>query len=185
MQCGFPSCEEFITAVRTGTKTPGDCSFINRNRAYAFEAVQKMGELWPEVPLLVHPRPGFTGLLALNNPDATSMVIVTGNNEYTEQVVTTVFSTTECPFFLLFIDTGGNTVDMSMVYQTLTAERISNGLEHAGIMKRQSSGTLIIPGLAASLGPDVEKLTGWRVNVGPVCAAELPLFLSDIWIPPL
>jgi CO dehydrogenase/acetyl-CoA synthase gamma subunit (corrinoid Fe-S protein) len=26
---------------------------------------------------------------------------------------------------------------------------------------------------------DVEKLTGWRVSVGPVCVAELPLFLFE------
>jgi len=42
----------------------------------------------------------------------------------------------------------------------------------------------MIPGLASSLRKDIERLTGWKVRVGPMCAAELPLFLSEIWIAP-
>jgi len=184
MQCGFTSCEEFITAIKTGTKKPQDCSFISRNKAYALEAVQKMSDLWPEVPLLTHPRPSFIGLLELNNPNDTSLVIISGNNEYTEQVLMTVLGTTKCPFFVIFLDTDGNTIDMAMIYQTLTAERVRNGLKETDIKEKVNSKELIIPGLAASLKPDIEKLTGWRVRVGPVCAAELPLFLSELWIPP-
>jgi CO dehydrogenase/acetyl-CoA synthase gamma subunit (corrinoid Fe-S protein) len=43
---------------------------------------------------------------------------------------------------------------------------------------------IIIPGLASSLKNEIETMTGWNASVGPVCAAELPLYLSDIWIPP-
>lgn len=143
-----------------------------------------MSDLWPEVPLLTHPRPSFIGLLELNNPNDTSLVIISGNNEYTEQVLMTVLGTTKCPFFVIFLDTDGNTIDMAMIYQTLTAERVRNGLKETDIKEKVNSKELIIPGLAASLKPDIEKLTGWRVRVGPVCAAELPLFLSELWIPP-
>jgi CO dehydrogenase/acetyl-CoA synthase gamma subunit (corrinoid Fe-S protein) len=40
---------------------------------------------------------------------------------------------------------------------------------------------LIIPGLAAELKDDIEKVTGWPVEVGPVCAAELPCYFGDSW----
>jgi CO dehydrogenase/acetyl-CoA synthase gamma subunit (corrinoid Fe-S protein) len=136
------------------------------------------------VPLLTHPRPGFTGLVDLNEPGPASLVLVSGNNEYTEQVLMTVLGTTICPFFVLFVDTDGNTVDMSMVYRTLTAGRILKALKGASIEEKVTGREIIIPGLAAPLKHDIERLTGWGVRVGPECAAELPLFLSEIWVPP-
>jgi CO dehydrogenase/acetyl-CoA synthase gamma subunit (corrinoid Fe-S protein) len=184
IQCGYPSCGEFLDAVRNGIREIQECSFIGRNKAYAFEAIKKIEESWPEVPLLLHPRTGFTGLVELNEPDAGSLILISGNNEYTEQVLMTVLGTTLCPFFVVFSDTGGNTVDMSMIYQTMTAESICKTVRESGIEKKVSIKEILIPGLASSLREDIEKLTGWQVRVGPVCAAELPLFLSEIWIPP-
>jgi CO dehydrogenase/acetyl-CoA synthase gamma subunit (corrinoid Fe-S protein) len=184
VQCGFSSCDLFIDAIKRGEKLPRECSFIGRNKAYAFEAVRKIEESWPEVPLLTHPRPAFIGLLELNRPDERSLMLISGNNEYTGQVLLTVLSTTVCPFYLLFVDTDGNTIDMAMIYKTLTAERIHASLTTTGIEKRIAAKDIILPGLASSLKDEVEALTGWNARVGPVCAAELPLFLSDIWIPP-
>ena len=182
-QCGFSSCNSFIDAIKKGENFPQECSFIGRNKAYAFEAVKKIEETWPEVPLLTHPRPAFTGLVELNQPDERSLMLISGNNEYTEQVLLTVLSTTVCPFYVLFVDTDGNTVDMAMIYKTLTAERIHNSLTTTGIEKIIAAKDIILPGLASSLKDEVEALTGWNVSLGPVCAAELPLFLADIWIP--
>ena len=183
-QCGITSCEEFINAIRKGTKRPQDCFFINRNKAYALEATKRIEELWPEVPLITHPRPSFIGLVELNKPNTESIVLISGNNEYTEQILMTVLGTTICPFFVVFVDTDGNTVDMSMIYQTLTAERIHAALRDSEIEKKIGTKKLIIPGLASSLKGEIELLTGWHVRVGPVCAAEIPLFLSEIWVPP-
>lgn len=183
-QCGFPSCEAFIDAIRKGTKKPQECSFINRNKTYAFEAIQRISDLWPEVPLLTLPRPSYVGLVELNNPNERSIVLISGNNEYTELVLMTVLETTKCPFFVIFSNTDGNTVDMAMIYHTLTAERIYDAIKETEIEDKVSSKELIIPGLAAPLKEDIEKFTGWHVMVGPVCAAELPLFLSELWIPP-
>jgi CO dehydrogenase/acetyl-CoA synthase gamma subunit (corrinoid Fe-S protein) len=184
VECGFTSCEEFIDALRKGIKRPLDCSFIGKNEAYALDIVQKFKDLWPEVPLLTTPRPSLVGLVELNNPDKESSVLITGNNEYTEQVLMTVLGTTVCPFFVIFVNTDGNTVDMAMIYQTLTAERVHEALKETNVEKKVTRKELIIPGLASSLKEDIEELTDWHVRVGPVCAAELPLFLSEIWIPP-
>ncbi|NWF76870.1 MAG: hypothetical protein HXY53_09980 [Nitrospirae bacterium] len=184
VQCGFSSCEEFIEAIISNTKRPEECPSISKNKAYAIKTVQNIREIWPEVPLLVHPRPGLTGLIELNNPRADSIVLITGNNEYTEQVLLSVLGTTICPFFVIFVNTEGNTVDMAMIYQTMTAERILKALEETRIEEKVNKREIIIPGLVASLKERIEKLSGWRVIVGPKCAAELPLFLSGIWIPP-
>lgn len=182
--CGFTSCDAFISALKRGEKMLHECSFIARNNAYAFEAVERIKQTWPEVPLLVHPRPDFTGVVELNQPDEKSPVLISGNNEFTEQVLLTVLSTTVCPFYMLFIDTDGNTVDMAVLYKTLTAERIQKTLQESDMAEKIMHRELIIPGLAADMQTEIETLTGWKVRVGPVCAAELPLFLSAIWIPP-
>ncbi len=183
-QSGIDSCEEFINTLRNGIKKPQDFPFLSKTKAYALEVALKAKDLWPDVPLLTHPRPSLVGLVELNKPDSDSVVLVSGNNEYTEQVLMTVLGTTTSPFFVLLVDTDGNTVDMAMIYKTLTAERIHMSLKESGIHKKILKRELIFPGFASPLKEDTEKLTGWRVTVGPICAAELPLFLSELWLPP-
>lgn len=182
VQCGVASCEKFVGAMKNGLKKPQDCSFLGKKLAYAFEIALKMENSWPEVPLLTHPRPNAVGLVELNKPNPESLVIISGNNEYTQQILMNVLGTTLAPFFVIFINTDGNTVDMSMIYQTLTAERVHKALKETGIEERVTRKEILIPGFASSLKEDIENLTGWCVKVGPVCAAELPLFLSEIWI---
>jgi CO dehydrogenase/acetyl-CoA synthase gamma subunit (corrinoid Fe-S protein) len=183
-ECGIASCEEFINAIKKGMKIPQDCPFLSNNEAYAFEVALKAKDLWPEVPLLTHPRPSLKGLVEINNPNSESLVLISGNNDYTEQVLLTTLGTTISPFFVLFVDTDGSTVDMSMIYHILTAERIHKAIKDTDIQEKAKKREMIIPGFASSLMEDIEKLTGWHVTVGPVCVAELPLFLSEMWTLP-
>jgi CO dehydrogenase/acetyl-CoA synthase gamma subunit (corrinoid Fe-S protein) len=183
-QCGVSSCQEFIVALKQGIRKPQDCPFLNKNKIYAFEVALNISNSWPEVPLLIHPRPSMVGIVELNKPDPDSLVLITGNNEYTEQILMTVLGTTISPFYILFVDTDGNTVDMAMIYKTLTAERIHRALKNIGINEKSERKELIIPGFASPIREEIEIWTGWKVITGPICAAELPLFLSKIWIPP-
>jgi CO dehydrogenase/acetyl-CoA synthase gamma subunit (corrinoid Fe-S protein) len=183
-QCGIASCEEFVDAAKKGIKKPQDCPFLSTNEAYAFETARNVENLWPEVPLLTHPRPSFTGLVELHWPGQESLVLLLGNNEYTEEVLMTVLGTTIAPFFVIFVDTDGNTVDMAMIYKTLTVERVLKAVKETGIERKVRLRELVIPGFAAPLREDIERSTGWNVRVGPICAAELPLFFSEIWAPP-
>ena len=44
---------------------------------------------------------------------------------------------------------------------------------------------LIIPGVVAPLKEELAAYTGWDIRVGPICVAELPLFLGEAdWQPP-
>ena len=183
-QCGIESCQDFISALIKGLKKPHDCPFLSENEIYAFEVALKAKDLWPEVPLLTHPRPSLVGLVEINNPSSESLVLVSGNNDYTEQVLLTTLGTTISPFFVLFADTDGSTVDMSMIYKILTAERIHKVIRETDIQEKTKKREMIIPGFASPLKTDIEKLTGWQVTVGPICVAELPLFLAESWIPP-
>ncbi|NWF52638.1 MAG: hypothetical protein HXY47_06095 [Nitrospirae bacterium] len=182
-QCGVTSCQEFILALKQGFRKPRDCPFLNENKVYAFEVALNISNSLPEVPLLVHPRPSTVGIVELNGPNPDSLVLITGNNEYTEEILMAVLGTTICPFYIIFVDTDGNTVDMAMVYKTLTAERIYRSLKNTSINEKSDRKELIIPGFASPIREEIEIWTGWKVLTGPICAAELPLFLSEIWFP--
>jgi CO dehydrogenase/acetyl-CoA synthase gamma subunit (corrinoid Fe-S protein) len=155
---------------------PQECPFLDKKMACDFELVLEIGKEWPVVPLLTHPRPGSVGLVELNMPGPNSLALISGNNDYTEQVLMTVLGTTRSPFFVIFVNTDGNTVDMSVIYHTFTA------VKETGIEEKVSRRKLLIPEFAYFLKEDVEKLTGWRVRVGTVCVAELSLFLFEDWI---
>jgi CO dehydrogenase/acetyl-CoA synthase gamma subunit (corrinoid Fe-S protein) len=183
-QCGIKSCEEFVDALKNNLRKPRDCPFLNKNEVHAFKVALEAKDLWTDVPLLTHPRPSLVGLAEVNNPRTDSLVLISGNNDYTEQVFLTVLGTTISPFFVIFVDTDGSTVDMAMIYQILTADRIAKALKDTDIEEKARRREMIIPGFASPLKTKIEELTGWQVQVGPTCVAELPLFLSEIWTPP-
>lgn len=182
--CGFSSCKEFVEAFRAKRVNINKCPTILNNNIYALEAVDKIKHLWPEVPITMNPMPAPTGLFELNNPHENSPIIISGNNEYTEEIILTVLSTTICPFHVIFVDTEGNTIDMSMIYKTFTPEKIKYAIDYSKIENLTNIKEMIIPGLAEPIKKDIEMITGWKVRVGPKCAAELPLYLSDLWIRP-
>ena len=43
---------------------------------------------------------------------------------------------------------------------------------------------MTIPGFAKPLNGEIERLTGWDVNVGPICCGELPLYFGEDWVAP-
>jgi CO dehydrogenase/acetyl-CoA synthase gamma subunit (corrinoid Fe-S protein) len=138
--------------------------------------------LLPKFPCLTVPRPGPTGLVEINAPGDDSAILVSGNNIHTQDVLTSILSTTRTPFFLIFVDTRGDTVDMAVIYERLTAEQIREDVQTSGVLDRTSRQDIIIPGLAAAVGDELKQSTGWKVIVGPICAGELPLFLADRWL---
>lgn len=180
-QCGLFSCEDFVENLKKGIRKPEDCTGLSPKKVFTLKIVLGLKASWLEVPLLTHPRPSQEGLVEVNNPTSNSTVIISGNNEHTEGVIMNILGTTKAPFFVIFVNTEGNTVDMSMIYKTFTPERVSKALRDSGVESRVSNKEILIPGFAYPLRKKIENLTGWRVRVGPLCAAELPLFLSDIW----
>ena len=145
------------------------------------DLVDKIRPLLPQVPSLDLPRPVEPALVELNDPGPGDPVLVTGNSEFTQAVLLAVLSTTERPIFVLFCDTKGDTLDMAVILESFTPERIRQSLEKENLKDKARGSKLTIPGLAAALRDDIEKSTGWPIGVGPVCAAELPLFFSDRW----
>lgn len=176
--CHVDSHEELLDRLRSGQVCPGQCPHWPRERIEAFQSAIDAGQNLPTVPSLTVPRPTDAGLFELNDPTANSPVLLTSNSQLTHEVLLAVLSTTTAPMWMLSVDTGGHTVDMSLVFGTLAPQAIADALQADDASVKHLTGKLILPGLAESLAPATSELVGRQVHVGPICAAELPLFLA-------
>jgi len=177
--CGFHSRAEFLDNLRAGRLRPSQCKMAKMRFLQLLWAARP-DEILPEVEVLQLPAPGPTGLFPINQPQKDSPVLVSGNSRLTSEVLTAVLSTTLSPFWYLAVDTHGHTVDMAMVYEALTAERVIQMLNRENIDQVAPQSTLFLPGLAAPIQPKLAEQSGRTVTVGPVCAAELPLFFGKM-----
>jgi CO dehydrogenase/acetyl-CoA synthase gamma subunit (corrinoid Fe-S protein) len=181
--CGSPTCQEFVEALKQGNKKPQDCPDLSPSLYYPFEVALDADNLLPEFPCLTVPRPGPVGLVEINNPDKDSPILISGNNTHTQDLITSILSTTKSPFFVLFADTRGDTVDMAVILESLTEEVIRRGVVRSGVLEKTGHQEIVIPGLAHAVSDELGKSVGCNIIVGPVCAGELPLFLADRWLP--
>ncbi len=175
---------EFITRYRAGETSLEDCHFLTSRQVRAFKLALEADKYLPKVPSIDVPRAIATDIIALNDPDENSLVIVTSNNTFTFDVLISVWSQGVTPAFLARVDCQGNTVDMAMVFEKFTPEALEESLKQIDLDGNLSHRTAIVPGLAAPLAKEFEQVTGWNIEVGPVCAAEIPLFLGERWILP-
>jgi hypothetical protein len=179
--CHVDSWEELVERLRSGRFCSGQCPHWPRARVEAFLVALDAGNVLPRIPALQVPQPAGAGLMDLNRPTGASPVLVTGNSRLTHEVLLAVLSTTTSPMWVLSIDTGGHTVDMSLVYQTLTPQAVCDAVRDGQRRADALLGRIILPGLAERFAAPVTEMLGRRVEVGPVCAAELPLYLGPDW----
>jgi len=174
--CHVDSLPELLDRLRSGKICGGQCVHWPRERVEAFRMAIDAGETLPVVASLDVPRPTETGPMELNEPTADSPVLITGNSQLTHEVLLAVLSTTAAPLWMISVDTAGHTVDMSLVYKTLTVEAIAHAVRTADF-----TGRIILPGLAESLAAPLSQQLNRPIETGPVCAAELPLFFGSEW----
>jgi hypothetical protein len=182
---GGPDCSQVAARLKEGSLKPAVCQALTPARRYALSLAVQAAEILPVVQSLELPRPVPPELYEINEPGPDTPVLVTGNSEFTLAVVTGLLALTVSPFYLLVVDTRGDTVDMSMIYRSFTPQRLDQGLENHRLAQRVKHRQLIIPGIVGPLKEDLAAYTGWEIRVGPICVAELPLFLGEsFWQPP-
>lgn len=190
--CHVDSMDELVERLRAGRVCAGACRHWTPQRLDAFRAAVTAEEYLPRIPSLDVPRPAEVGLFDLNDPDPRSPLIITGNSMLTHEVLLAVLSTSTAPMWMLSVDTGGHTVDMSMVYETLTPRAVADAIrkarsdadtaERGTNLSDDFSGRIILPGLAATIAEPLSATLDGPVEAGPICAAELPLFFGDAWM---
>jgi len=186
-ECGAPGvqdCREFIAALKEGRLRPEDCPGLPPAKRYALSLALRAKEILPPVPSLELPRPVAPDLFEINEPDAASPVLVSGNSEFTLTVLTGLLALTVSPLYLLLVDCRGDTVDMAMIYRSFTPQRLDQSLTANNLAGKVNHRRLIIPGVLAPLKEELVTYTGWEVRPGPICAGELPLFMGEKWQPP-
>jgi CO dehydrogenase/acetyl-CoA synthase gamma subunit (corrinoid Fe-S protein) len=177
-ECGEVSCAELVRQLKKGIRTPSACTFLTDSQVRGFQLALQGESILPQVPALDLPRPATTGLVEINNPDESSLLLISGNSEFTQEVLSSIMAYTLSSYWLLFVDCRGDTVDMAMIYESLKVEKIMATLEELPLnLKRE----IILPGFASTLKQPLEQQIKWQVKVGPLCIAELPLFLGDDW----
>ena len=159
-----------------------DCPLLPPPQQKALNTVLRAKDFLPTVPSITAPRPIEPGLVPVNDPDGNAPVLVTANSGLTFEVLLAVWSQGVTPAWFLLVDCLGNTVDMAMVFGEFSAERLARAVSGSGAEDQIRHRRMIVPGLTAPLAKDFEKATGWEVEVGPICAAELPLFLGERWV---
>jgi CO dehydrogenase/acetyl-CoA synthase gamma subunit (corrinoid Fe-S protein) len=114
----------------------------------------------------------------INHPNEGSLLLISGNSEFTQEVLSSMMAYTLSSYWLLFVDCSGDTVDMAMIYESFKVEKIMATLEELPVDPKRE---IVLPGFASPLKQPLEQQIEWQVKVGPLCIAELPLFLGDDW----
>lgn len=178
--CGAEDCRHLVAALLNGRCLVEQLPFDAAGRR-RLKRVMELAAGIPRPPLLTVPRPIEPLLLPLNHPGPADPVLVTGNSELTQAVLMAVLAQAGCPLFVLFADTRGDTVDMALILGSMTVERLGASATALGLAEKAPAGRVVLPGLAADLAFGLEQRLGRPVEAGPVCAAELPLFLGEHW----
>ena len=182
---GFADCREFLAALQAGRRRPEDCPSFSPAKRYALSLALRAQDILPPIRSLEFPQPVTPELYEINDPDADAPVLVTANSEFTLTVLTGLLALTVSPFYLLLVDCRGDTADMAMIYRSFTPQRLDQGLTAHDLAGKVKHRRLIIPGVLAPLKEELAGyLQGWEIVPGPICAAELPLFLGEQWQPP-
>jgi len=183
-ECGFSDCNALLEKLKANEIKPESCPYLSKNMAYAFHTALNAERIIPEMELVQLPVPAESGLVEFNMPDRKAPLLISGNSELTQLALSAILSTTIMPFYVLFIDTRGNTLDMAMIYGTFTEDRIKCMIEDSNIMERLDHREMVIPGLAEPLDEEIRRITRWNVNTGPVCCGELPIYFGEDWLAP-
>jgi CO dehydrogenase/acetyl-CoA synthase gamma subunit (corrinoid Fe-S protein) len=177
-KCGVDSCKKLVEQLNSGKMTVSELHPLPKQKVQALQFAINSEQMLPEVPKLTFPRPIDPEVVELNQPKDGDPIVITGNNQYTQEVLLTVLSTITHPLFVFFSDTRGDTLDMAVVYESFNPEAIKRSFNTTGLNNRIKNSPVIIPGKAAELNELIQKKLGLKVETGPVCAAELPLYFN-------
>ena len=185
--CKVDSFDEFLTRLRDGRLRGGACPHWSESRVAALRLAVDAGDVIGPIPQLDIPRPmepvepGEPGVLELNDAGPHAPLLVTGNSQFTQSVMLAVLALAVSPLRLLTVDVRGHTVDMAVVFKEFTAARVSGAFADCGVDPAAPS-RIILPGLAAGIAPELATLFGRPIEIGPICAAEIPLYMGDDWV---
>ena len=143
---GAESCEDFLGRLQNRSLKLQDAPGLSPQKRYALQMALQGADLVPPVEAMGLPQPTRPGLYEINTPGPQAPVLVSGNSEITLTVLSAVLATTVSPFYLLLVDTLGDTLDMALIYERFTPAKVTAALGEAHLADKVQHRTLIIPG---------------------------------------
>jgi len=176
--CGYASCLEFARALSEGKTSVKECP----------EMAMRMSESLAgalSIKLEVHEADATMStvsekMIELNSPSEDSPVLITGNSGVTFEVLKLIFSKTPgASAYLVPTETKGFTIDHAAGMKLVTPMTVMRGLTNSAVAMKVNHHKLIIPGLCAGIEKQLEQITRWTVEVGPISGFELPAFIIN------
>jgi acetyl-CoA decarbonylase/synthase complex subunit gamma len=128
----------------------------------------------PQVPMQVEQK-----IYNIGEPKPESPFFITTNFSLTYFIVSGEIENSKVPSRLAVMDSEGLSVLTAWAAGKFTASKIAQFIQDSGIEKDLAHKELIIPGYVAILSGSIEdKLSGWKVTVGPREANAIPAFLK-------
>jgi len=172
---GAKSAKELAQMLIDKKLKTADCDKIDKKMAAAIDGVLSVDIRLPESDPMQQKVP--EKLFEYNSPDASSPIIVTGNSIITHQILSLILNAAKTKAFVIPVDSMGFTYDNACTGGNITPMQVMKALTDSGITNKASSKKMIIGGLGESLKGNIERITRWTVEVGPVSGYELPLYL--------
>ncbi|HSV42392.1 MAG TPA: hypothetical protein VLH13_03160 [Methanomassiliicoccales archaeon] len=173
--CGAKNWSEYAQMLVDGKVRATDCKKIDKKMAAAIDAVLAVDIRLPESDPMQQRVPDK--LIEFNSPDESSPIILTGNSIITHQILKLIFDATKVKAFVIPVDTGGYTMDNSVVACAFTPMAVMKAITESGIAEKNSSRSALISGWARDLKGNIERITRWNLEIGPNSGFELPLYL--------
>ncbi len=176
--CRHASCLEFAKALSEGKELVKNCPEMaigmSKSLAGALSIRLEVHEADTTMSTISE------GLIELNSPTEDSPVLITGNSWVTIKVLKLIFSNTpDASAFLIPTETKGFTIDHAAGMRLVTPMTVMRGLTNSAVATRVNHHRLIIPGLCAGIERQLEQMTRWTVEVGPISGFELPALIID------
>lgn len=119
------------------------------------------------------------GIYPIGNPNDSSPVLITSNFSLTYFIVSGEIEGSRVPSWLCVMDTEGLSVLTAWAAGKFVSDKIAPFVKKVGIEANVKHRKLIIPGYLAQMSGELEEeLTGWKIEVGPREAADIPSFLK-------
>jgi acetyl-CoA decarbonylase/synthase complex subunit gamma len=173
--CGAKTWDEFARMLVDKKAKASDCAKIDKKMAAAIDAALSIDIRLPESDPMQEKV--AEKLIEFNSPDESSPILLTSNSKLTHSILKMIFDAAKVKAFVIPVDTNGYTLDNSVATGSLTPMAVMKALTDSGIASKNSSRRAIIPGLAKDLKGNIERITRWGLEVGPVSGFELPMYL--------
>ncbi|MGD0856793.1 MAG: (Fe-S)-binding protein [Dehalococcoidia bacterium] len=117
----------------------------------------------------------------VNNPDASSPVLITSNWALTYFLVSSEVEASKVPAWLLVKEAGGLGILTAWAAGKFSGDSIAPFVKKSGIESKVNHRHLVIPGRVARISGELkEGLPDWDIIIGPGDANEIPAYLPKL-----